>query len=68
MLRTIFGSREGAHVHSEGWKHGNEEVRLNMACTCSSGCYGCYGAQVHVQLGCGCAYRRLNMVRFVLNV
>ena len=31
--RTIFGNRKGAHVHLEGWKHGNREVRLNMACT-----------------------------------
>ena len=31
--RTIFGNRKGAHVHFEGWKHGNEEVRLNMVCT-----------------------------------
>ena len=33
VSRTIFGNRKGAHVHLEGWKHGNEEVRLNMACT-----------------------------------
>ena len=32
-LRTIYGHRKGAHVHLEGWKHGNREVRLNMACT-----------------------------------
>ena len=31
--RTIFGNRKGAHVHLEGWKHGNREVRLNMAFT-----------------------------------
>ena len=31
--RTIFGSRKGAHVHLEGWKHGNREVKLNMVCT-----------------------------------
>ena len=31
--RTIFGNRKGAHVHLEGWKHGNGEVGLNMACT-----------------------------------
>ena len=31
--RTIFGNRKGAHVHLEGWKHGNREVRLNMVCT-----------------------------------
>ena len=31
--RTIFGNRKGAHVHFEDWKHGNEEVRLNMVCT-----------------------------------
>ena len=32
-LRTIFGKRKSAHVHLASWKHGNEEVRLNMACT-----------------------------------
>ena len=31
--RTIFGMEEGAHVHLEGWKHGNREVRLNMVYT-----------------------------------
>ena len=31
--RTIFGNRKGAHVHLEGWKHGNGEVGLNMVCT-----------------------------------
>ena len=31
--RTIFGNRKGAHVHLEGWKHGNREVRLNMVYT-----------------------------------
>ena len=29
----IFGNRKVAHVHLEGWKHGNGEVGLNMACT-----------------------------------
>ena len=33
VSRTIFGNRKVAHVHLEGWKHGNEEVRLNMVCT-----------------------------------
>ena len=23
--RTIYGHRKGAHVHLEGWKHGNGE-------------------------------------------
>ena len=32
-LRTIFGNREGAHVHLEVWKHGNRDTGLNMACT-----------------------------------
>ena len=32
-LRTIFGNEKRAHVHLEGWKHGNREVKLNMACT-----------------------------------
>ena len=31
--RTIFGMKEGAYVHLASWKHGNEEVRLNMVCT-----------------------------------
>ena len=31
--RTIFGYKKSAHVHLEGWKHGNREVRLNMVCT-----------------------------------
>ena len=31
--RTIFGNRKGAHVHLEGWKHGNGDTGLNMACT-----------------------------------
>ena len=31
--RTIFGMKEGAHVHLEGWKHGNGDTGLNMACT-----------------------------------
>ena len=49
--RTIFGNRKGAHVHLEGLKHGNGNVGLNMIwCVRSSGCYGCYGAHVHVQL------------------
>ena len=30
--RTIFGNRKGAHVHLEGWKHGNVDTGLNMAC------------------------------------
>ena len=25
--------KKGAHVHLEGWKHGNGEVRLNKVCT-----------------------------------
>ena len=33
LSRTIFGNREGAHVQMASWKHGNEEVRLNMVCT-----------------------------------
>ena len=33
VSRTIFGNRKGAHVHLEGWKHGNGMVGLNMACT-----------------------------------
>ena len=32
-LRTIFGMKEGAHVHLKGWKHGNRDTELNMACT-----------------------------------
>ena len=32
-LRTIFGNRKGAHVHLEGWKHGNMDTGLNMVCT-----------------------------------
>ena len=39
-LRTIFGSRKVAHVHLEGWKHGNRDTGLYMVCT-QSGCYGC---------------------------
>ena len=31
--RTIFGSKKSAHVHLEGWKHGNKVTRLNMVCT-----------------------------------
>ena len=31
--RTILGNKKSAHVHLEGWKHGNKEVRLNMVCT-----------------------------------
>ena len=31
--RTIFGNRKGAHVHLEGWKHGNRDTELNMVCT-----------------------------------
>ena len=31
--RTIFGMNEGAHVHLEGWKHGNKDTGLNMVCT-----------------------------------
>ena len=31
--RTISGNRKGAHVHLEGWKHGNRDTGLNMACT-----------------------------------
>ena len=33
VSRTIFGKKSKVHVHLEGWKHGNGEVRLNMACT-----------------------------------
>ena len=33
VLRTIFGNRKGAHVHLEGWKHGNGDTGLNMVCT-----------------------------------
>ena len=32
-LRTIFGNREGAHVHLASWKHGNRDTGLNMVCT-----------------------------------
>ena len=32
VSRTIFGKKKSAHVHLEGWKHSNEEVRLNMVC------------------------------------
>ena len=70
--RTIFGNKKSAHVHLEGWKHGNREVRLNMACTHGSGCYGCYGAHVHVQLPIKvwfCFPLDVGiMLRFVLNV
>ena len=33
VSRTIFGSKKGAHVHLEGWKHGNRDTGLNMVCT-----------------------------------
>ena len=33
VSRTIFGKKSKVHVHLEGWKHGNGEVGLNMACT-----------------------------------
>ena len=33
VSRTIFGMKEGAHVHLKGWKHGNRDTGLNMACT-----------------------------------
>ena len=32
-LRTIFGMNEGAHMQTEGEKHGNKDTELNMACT-----------------------------------
>ena len=32
-LRTIFGKKKSAHVHLEGWKHGNKDTELNMVCT-----------------------------------
>ena len=35
-------------------------------CVRSNGCHGCYGALVHVQLGCGSAFRRLNNGAFCL--
>ena len=31
--RTIFGNKKSAHVHLEGWKHGNRDTELNMVCT-----------------------------------
>ena len=31
--RTIFGKKKVAHVHLEGWKHGNKDTELNMVCT-----------------------------------
>ena len=31
--RTIFGKKKSAHVHLEGWKHGNKDTGLNMVCT-----------------------------------
>ena len=48
------------------WKVENmviKDTKLNMVCTYSSGCYGRYGAQVHVQLPIKvwfCFPRRLN--------
>ena len=33
VLRTIFGKKKSAHVHLEGWKHGNGDTGLNMVCT-----------------------------------
>ena len=33
VSRTIFGKKKGAHVHLEGWKHGNIDTGLNMLCT-----------------------------------
>ena len=33
LSRTIFGKKKSAHVHLEGWKHGNKDTDLNMACT-----------------------------------
>ena len=47
-------------MHLEGWKHGNRDK--NGLCS-YSGCYGCYGAHVHVQLPIKvwfCFPRRLN--------
>ena len=58
--RTIFGNRKGAHVHLEGWKHGNSQqggkakhgvyavavVMVAMARTCTCNC----------QLRCGSAF------------
>ena len=33
VSRTIFGIKEGAHVHLASWKHGNGDTGLNMVCT-----------------------------------
>ena len=58
VSRTIFGNRKGAHVHLEGWKHGNRDceakhgvyvvavVMVAMARTCTCNC----------QLRCGSAF------------
>ena len=37
------------------WQVGNTVTGINMVCTQFGGCYGCYGALVHVQLGRGFA-------------
>ena len=72
-LRTIFGSKKGAHVHLASWKHGNRDtdyrakhgvyavavVMVARARTCTCNC----------QLRCDSAFLDVGIiVRFVINV